>query len=449
MKVRSKPLVAILCALTFVGLAFTIAAFVADESRMGHAGPLTDPTDFVAFYCGGEVLAMGRDPYRAEPLRGCEDAAFSESHIVMMQHLVVPAPLPPYALTAFAGFSFMSFRTACAVFYFASLAATIATVVLCCRLAPISRAFVTVTTLAALGIGSIYIGQIVPFIVCALAASAAALRSKKMGTAAAFASLAMVEPHVGIASILALYLLVPRTRPWLVINMCALAAVSILSGSALNAEYVTQVLPAHALSEVANFHAQYSLTAILYALGMGASAAVRAGEASYLVMLVCGLWLARRLRRMHADDAFVVLAPPACLLVGGVYLHDHQMAVALPFAFVLAGHVGRRAILFAAIALFAIPWQSIFEMFLVPLFPSHLPFDPGHALALVSSGSVLAETPWRVWIGLLGGRDGRTPFEMFLFKLPTWLALGTIAVVAVRSHAQAPLRPPLRSAIRR
>ncbi len=430
------------CFAACVVLAFVIAAYVADETRPGHAGPLTDPTDFVAFYCGASVLAHGHDPYRAEPLRACEDAAFAESRIVMMEHLVVPAPLPPYALAFFEPFAWFSFRFACVAFFFASIAVTGAAVAAAHRLSKIPLAFVCAAIVVALGVGSIYIGQLVPVVVSALAAGALAARAGKMWLAAACVAVAMIEPNIGLAALVALFALERRARV-AVAAMCALlAAISLGAGGvALDVEYATRVLPAHALSEVANFHAQYSLTAVAYALGASPELAVRVGEASYAAMLAAGIWLAARLRRTYGDGAFVVLAPPACVLAGGVYLHDHQMAVALPFAVTLARYARGRVAILTATATVAIPWQSVFELFLVPFFPSHVRFDPDSALALVSNGSLLAETSWRVWIDSLGGRDGRTPFEMLLFKLPTWLALAALAYYAVR--------PALRSAIRR
>ncbi|MBD5635078.1 MAG: hypothetical protein IAI49_11430, partial [Candidatus Eremiobacteraeota bacterium] len=190
-------------------------------------------------------------------------------------------------------------------------------------------------------------------------------------------------------------------------------------------------------SEVANFNAQYSLTALLYALGVASDTALRAGEACYLAMLAFGLFLAARLRRSFGDAAFVVLTPPACALLGGAFVHDHQMALALPFAFVLAKNVRRPALAFAAIAALAVPWQSVFEMFLFQYFPPHLRFDPVSALRLLAAPSRLAEDVWQAWIGASGARAGRTPLEILLFKLPTWLALVGLLFAALRTRERA------------
>jgi hypothetical protein len=441
---RSAPIAA--CIAVFAALVFAISSYVSDEARPGHAGPLTDPTDLVAFYCGGKGLAERVDPYRAEPQRSCERRAFAESRIRLMEHLVMPETLPPFA---------------CVVFVLGSLAAAMATILIIVRLTRMPIVLVSVAVLLSLSLASIYIGQPVPFVVAALCASALALRSGRIVLASVLALPTMIEPHIGLAAMLGLFVLEKRARLTVVVGVLALAWLSFfVGGLALNLEYLTQVVPAQALSEVANFHAQYSLTALAYQLGVNETASIRLGELSYALMLGTGLWFAARLKRAHGDAAFIVLTPPACVLVGGVYVHDHVMAIALPFAFLIASYARRRTLVLCATMVLAVPWQSVFELFFVSAFPTHVRFDPGAALASVSDGKLLSQVSWRVWISILGGRDGRTPFEMFLFKLPTWLALGTIGFVAFRSRtirgeeansvvAQSRLVPALRSAIRR
>jgi hypothetical protein len=430
-----RPALFAACIAVFAALVFAISSYVEDEARPGHAGPLTDPTDFVAYYCGGQELLAGVDPYRAEPQRSCERRAFAESRIRLMEHLVMPEVRPPYAIVSFLPLSLVSFRTACVAFVFGSLVAAILTIVVIVRLTRMPIAFVSVAMLVSFSLASIYLGQPVPFVVAALCASALLLRSGRVALASVVALPTMMEPHIGLAAMLGLFVLEKRARFTVAIGVLALAWLSFLVGHglALNLEYLTQVVPAQALSEVANFHAQYSLTALAYQLGMNESAAIRLGEVSYAVMLGTGLWFAARLKHAHGDAAFAVLTPPACVLVGGVYVHDHLMAVALPFAFLVASYAPRRSVVLGATMVLAVPWQSVFELFFVSAFPTHVHFDPGAALASVSDGKLLSQISWRVWIAQLGGRDGRTPFEMFLFKLPTWLALGTIGFVALAS----------------
>ncbi len=425
-------------------LAAAVFAYAAEQSRAGARGPLTDPTDFLAFYCGGAVLAQGRDPYRAEPLRTCERRALAASHIAIVPHLAVPAPLPPYALAVFVPVSRLPFVAACVAFFVLSLAAIAAAVLLCLRLAKISAAFVAGSLSAALVIGSLYLGQIVPLVLVALCGCALALREKRFLTASLCALATMVEPHVGLAVTVGLFALEPRTRGALSAGMFALLAASLAAGgAALNLEYLTQVVPAHARSEAGNFTAQLSLTAAAYALGAGVRTALFLGEASYVLMIALGVALGGRLAATFRDRAFSVLTPAAAVLLGGVFVHDQQLAFALPFGFLLARYTSRPALAYVAVAVLAVPWEVPIEMGLVPFFAPHPAGGAARALAAVGDGSYLAETSWRIWIGHINARDARTPLEIFACKLPSWFslyALGLVALVAVRGkpgHAEA------------
>ena len=313
-----RPALFAACIAVFAALVFVISSYVSDEARPGHAGPLTDPTDLVAFYCGGKSLAERVDPYRAEPQRSCERRAFAESRIRLMEHLVMPETLPPYAIVPFALLSFASFRVACVVFVLGSLAAAMATILIIVRLTRLPIVLVSLAILVSFSLASIYIGQPVPFVVAALCASALALRSGRIALASVLALPTMMEPHVGLAAMLGLFVLEKRARLTVVVGVLGLAWLSFfVGGLALNLEYLTRVVPAQALSEVANFHAQYSLTALAYQLGASETVAIRLGELCYALMLGTGVWIAARLRRSHGDAAFVVLAPPACVLVDG------------------------------------------------------------------------------------------------------------------------------------
>jgi len=432
--VTNRSLVVLASIAVWAVLAAVLVSYVRDEARPGHGGPLMDPTDLVAFYCGAKGLAAHHDPYRAEPQRSCERAAFAESHIELMRHLVMPETLPPYAIVPFMPLSALSFRAACVAFLLLALLAAIVTIVATARLSQAPIAAIAAATLVSFALASMYIGQPVPLVVAALCASALALRAGNVPLATAFALFVMIEPHVGLAALAGLFVLVPRSRLWIAGGAVALAAISIAAGGVgLSLEYARLVVPAQALSEVGNFHAQYSLTALLHQLGASDTASLRIGEASYVVMLGLGVWLASRLMRAHGDTAFAVLTVPACVLVGGVYVHDHQMAVALPFAFLISRYAKKRALVYGAIGLLAVPWQSVFELFFVNAFATHVHFDPGTALAPYANGTYLSQKSWGVWISLLGGRDGRTPIEIALFKLPTWIALGAVGWFAIAS----------------
>jgi hypothetical protein len=441
---------------TVVALALLagMAAYVIPTARAltapNHYGPLSNPIDFTAFYCGGRVLARGEDPYRSEPLRGCEDSAYASSHVQMMPQLVVPAPLPPYALAVLRPLTILPFRSAALCFFFVSVLALGCCIAASVRLSRLKPAFVVVAVSVALVVGSFFFGQVVPLALAGLGASALALQAGRVRTAAACALVTLLEPHIGLAAVLGLFVLEPRARIPLTLGLGALAGLSLAAGGfALNLEYLTQVLPAHARSEIDYFGGQYSLSALLRAAGMRGEAALRWGEASYVAMLALGLWLAGRLRRSFGDRAFAVVTPPACALVGGAFVHDCQMALALPFAFLLARYVRPRAAVLAATLVLAVPWQSLFNIAFIGHFPAPGPIDVAPLLARVAAPSLLAEAVWRVWIGVVDAREGRTPLEVLLFKLPTWCALAALGLAAVRATgglAAARHRPGAKSA---
>ena len=89
------------------------------------------------------------------------------------------------------------------------------------------------------------------------------------------------------------------------------------------------MLPGHTRSEAYNFPAQYSLTALLVALGAPLRAGLALGSLSYAVMLAAGLVVGSRLARGFNDGAFFVTTPLASVLLGGPFVHGHQMAAAI------------------------------------------------------------------------------------------------------------------------
>ena len=429
---KSRAVGAALALAFLVAVGLFVAPLAGKIARPGHAGPLTDPTDFAAFYCGGKVLARHADPYRATPLDACERDALRESNMTIWPHLVAPAPLPPYALALFSLVTFLPFRAACVAFFFGSVAAIGVGIVLAARLGRFPFAFVALASFVSLGLGSLALGQVVPIAFAGLCASALALRAGRVRAATAFVFVTLIEPHVGIAAVAGLALLVPRARVPICIGVAALAALSLAAGGvALNVEYVARVLPAHAQSEVANFRAQYGLSTLLYQLGWSSDWALRVGAASYAAMLALGLALARRLRRAFDDDAFAVVTPCAAVLFGGTFVHDHQMSLALPFAFVLANYCASRVLLYAATIVLAVPYQTGIDGYLGGLLPRHPVADPSAVLARAAPTAYLAEDIWRPWIAYVNGADGRSPAQMLAYKLPTWCALVALGVVAL------------------
>jgi hypothetical protein len=97
------------------------------------SGPTNLMTDFRAFYCGGAAIAQGANPYLEEPLHSCERRTRMTTKPAFLASVTVPAPLPPYALVAFAPLSRLPFPLAAALYGLLSIAAMCAAVALFAR----------------------------------------------------------------------------------------------------------------------------------------------------------------------------------------------------------------------------------------------------------------------------------------------------------------------------
>jgi hypothetical protein len=126
-----------------------------------------------------------------------------------------------------------------------------------------------------------------------------------------------------------------------------------------NIEYLTSVLPAHALSEIRS-DAQLSLAAVAYALGMRDGAAMRLGTVSFFAVTLAAVPLARVLARRFDDAAFVVAVPAALAVLGGVFMHVTELVAAVPLALLLVQRTAsRRWPAMLALLLLAVPWWSL------------------------------------------------------------------------------------------
>jgi hypothetical protein len=142
--------------------------------------------------------------------------------------------------------------------------------------------------------------------------------------------------------------------------MAALCALSLATlGVRANSEYVTAVLPAHALSELGS-DAQLSFSAILRALGLSQRVSLQGGTISFIAAALGGIVFARALARRFKDDAFIVAAPAALAVVGGVFMHVTEIAAAVPLTLLLWMRIRvQRRWVVAALALIAVPWWSL------------------------------------------------------------------------------------------
>lgn len=428
--------------LVWVALVAILTAVFATSEVRGVAGPVANASDFRAFYCGGRALVHGADPYRTEPLRSCEQQSARDAGLRMYPSLVVPAPLPPYALLAFAPLGMLPFSLASPIWLALCTAAFAATILLLLRMQAAPAWLAAAALFGPDAYMSLTLGQLVPVVVCALVACAWALRAGKFALAGIFAAATLLEPHAGLAVCVALFACAPRTRRTLGIACAALAAISLLCGPALCWEYARFVLPLHARSEIDQLRVQYSLTSAAYALGAGRGAALAAGAACYAAMLALGAWLGGRLARTYAEPAFVPLTAAAAIVIGGSFIHLQQMALALPFGLLLLTRAPARWRLALAfgVACVAVPWEKLLldapalEMTLFGKPPALVARSISPAAP--DSYAEIAEMAFSSGGGYVP--DPRTAQQMLITKLPTWL--GLLVLVGVGGFQVLPRR---------
>lgn len=315
--------------------------------------------DFRAFYCAARVASHGADPYLTEPLRSCERSIPQRLFYEQNEGVAVPAPLPGYAIAVVLPLTLLRFDVAAVVWTLLLLAAWLVCVATIVRFADITWQAALAVTALSLGVASIPLGEIMPLAFAGLCLAGYYAWLGRWHAAGVAGMIAMLEPHIGLPACIALAVWAPGTRIPLAIGFGALAGLSLLMlGPNVNLEYFLSVLPAHALSE-ATRDTQYSLTAVLTSIGVGSSAAIRAGSIWYAAMVVIGTIAAGSLARRTNNRAFLACTPPAFAVLGGTFIHVTQLVAALPAAVLVIPYLigTRRALAIAALLLLSVPWS--------------------------------------------------------------------------------------------
>jgi len=283
--------------------------------------------DYDAFYCGGRIAGRA-NPYLTVPLAACERALIKPIG-------VLPVPLPPYDLAMLRLQTASGEQRARYQWVGMLLAALLAAAALLQPVVGMPWPVLFAAFVLGTGRDDIPLGQIVPLVLAGVAGSAFFLGRGMQRSAAACALLSLWEPHLGVPVVVSLFAFVPRTRVVLGAGVVALVAASLATvGAAESIDYLRRVLPIHALAE-APFAFQDSLTYALTMLHVREALAIHVGTASYVVMFLVGLLTARVLARRTGDLAFYVLLPPAFVLLGGTFIKQQQLIVAIPLCFLL------------------------------------------------------------------------------------------------------------------
>ena len=266
--------------------------------------------------------------------------------------------MPGYVLALFAPLSALPPTLAAEIF---SLLLVVASALSALALAPLVRApgYAVLLALAPLTLLNVAYGEVPPLATLAICASAYFLAKRRWHAAGIAVALALVQPNVGLPAALAVLLFAPKSRVAIVATGAALAALSLAAlGVSRNVEYLTRVLPLMADAEIVASD-QYSLSRLLYVLGVPAGLALTVGKAWFALAAVAGIGIAARCSGEGRRELLALL-PPAAVTLFGIYLHDIQIIIALPAALVLAAGTSgtARAIAVASLTLLVVVWTQ-------------------------------------------------------------------------------------------
>lgn len=412
------------CSVAFGLLLYTL-------NMHSYPTPVSNPGDFRAFYCAGRAVDAGRDPYLTEPLRSCERGAAADFGMAFGAADLIPAPLPPYAFALFAPLGLEPFSVASNCWFVVSCTALLLAIFATWRLSGASLPAIASALFVAGGLVSFGEGQVAPLATASLVLAALAMRVGRYAEAAVALSFTAIEPHVALPALVAAFAERRMRVPVVAICVVLIAFDLGFGGLALSKEYATSVLPLQAAAQIDHLYAQFSLSALLWGLGVSRSVAGLAGSLDYVAMLALGVWAALRLRERFDDRAMLVLVPPAFVVLGGTYVHLFLMVVALPLAFVCFTRVRHRGLVAAAIVVLALPPQ-----FVVVRTPLRHVFYP-RAVAAAHFVVVPDATTIPQAAEVRNGAANRPPDLATLarycaLKLPTWLALAALIVICVR-----------------
>lgn len=336
-------------------------------------------SDYRAFWCAGHAIASGLDPYRASSVLTCERLTMPSHLAGASAGVSVPAPLPGYALAIFVPFSLLPYPVA-ALLWTALLAAVSAACVrqLSRTLSTSSLVCAWILVLPATMLWLPY-GQLVPIAMFGALLAADALNRGRHAMCAFGLCILALEPHLAVGAWLAVAVWERRMRLPLTVSALLILLVWYLATPQSAFEYLTALLPLHALAELSR-DTQYSASWIAHLAGLSDGISLRIGTLSYLLMTLLGVFLSVRLARWAGCRALFVLAPLATAVVGGTFVHAAEIACAAPLAlamFVSSSGAIRNAFAVLLIAL-CVPWYQIL------LVPSVIPVVVAAAFAIAS-----------------------------------------------------------------
>jgi hypothetical protein len=392
------------------------------------AMPHVDDSLFVdakAFYCAGQSIDAGRDPYLNASLSACENGL----HTLRLrdwpgsENIVVPVPLPPVAILPFALLAMLPFGAAIVLWIALNVASAAWAAELLRRSLPsLSAPFIgTMVVLSVLPAG-IRLGQPSGIVLLGVVAAGLALRDRSRPGSIVWPAIVVLQPHIAVPLFASLLFAPFRAARWAVVAIGgALLALSAVVVGRLSLEYVTRVLPAHAGANLGDA-SQLAFPSALAAAGVAPRAAIVLGDAAFALAIAGGIVIAVRVARSSGRPEALVWLTTMIGTIAAPHLHVQQLSFALPGALLLCSLGTAPALTRVAVYGLAIPWVSLLT----------LKWGPAFAIA-AAAGEWRRPSPRRLLAlaGLAGG----------LFTLLVGLAL-LLAHFLHPLHVVTILRPP-------
>lgn len=327
--------------------------------------------DAKAFYCAGQAIDAGRDPYLNASLTACQNHlnTLRLDHWPGSENIVVPVPLPPIDILPFALLALLPFGTAIVLWTALNIACAAWAATLLRRALPsLSAPFVgTVVVISVLPAG-IRLGQPAGVVLLAVVAAGLALRAHSRPLIAAWAAVVALQPHIAVPLFASVLCAPLRAARWAVVAAAAvLLAISGLIVGKLSWEYLTRVLPAHADANVLDA-SQIALPSALAAAGIPAHTALAIGDVAYAVAIVAGIAIALRIAALTARPEALVWIATMIGTIAAPHLHTQQLSCAIPGALLLCTLRTAPVLTRAAVYGLAIPWISLLSLKWGPAF---------------------------------------------------------------------------------
>jgi len=323
------------------------------------------PGDFSAFYCAGQSVLHRADPYLVEPELSCE----TRLGVAFEGKVVLPAPLPAYDFVPFVLLAKFAPRIA-ALLYAAAMLAAMAIIAYCVKeLAGLPLGVAAAIATIGISYDSVDWGQLAPFAVAAIAVAALLLRRNRPVSAGVVLCLGLMQPQFGLPAVISTWLCVKRSRRPIVISVLVLIAAALAAVGIRGLAEYPKVLALQSQAEV-YWVSQYSLTWLVHALGGGVRTALAAGSASYIVLVVASLLAVYRYRRQAIATSAVVFLPATAAVLGGSFIHDYQIKVALAAAVVIFARMPLGLAPAIAIGLLYMPFGNAVHAFKLTELPS-------------------------------------------------------------------------------